>query len=129
MAEAAPAANTSKGSAAWEAANDVVVEENVRTASMIVRKSLVERVMYCGGGVEVLDPAISDRAVGMGPEVSGEVKGIGATGAVVGGAEGIGGGTDEAGARGSPVCSAIGDRSPCGLSSAVSSSSDPRGGR
>ena len=45
---------------------------------MIVRKSLVERVMYCRGGAEVLSPAISDRAVGMGPEVSGGVEGIGA---------------------------------------------------
>ena len=65
-------------SAAWEAANDVVVAENVRTASMRVRNSLVERVMYCGGDAEVLGPAISYRAVGMGPEVSGEVEGIGA---------------------------------------------------
>ena len=65
-------------SAAWEAANDVVVAENVRTASMIVRKSLVKRVMYCGGGAEVLSPAISNRAVGMVPEVSRWVEGIGA---------------------------------------------------
>ena len=50
----------------------------MQTASMIVRKSLVERVMYCGGGAEVLGPAISDRAVGMGPEVSERVEGIGA---------------------------------------------------
>ena len=63
---------------AWEAANDVVVVENVQTASMIVRKSLVERVMYCWGGAEVLGPAISDRAVGMGAEGSGAVEGIGA---------------------------------------------------
>ena len=48
---------------------------------------------------------------------------------MVGGAEGTGGGTDEAGAGGSSVCSAIGDRSPCGLSAAGSSSSDPGGGR
>ena len=47
-------------SAAKEAANDAIVAENVRTASMIVKKSLVERMMYCGGGAEVLDPAISD---------------------------------------------------------------------
>ena len=44
---------------------------------------------------------------------------------MVGGAEGAGGGTDEAGAGGSPVCSTIGDWSPHGLSSAGSSSSDP----
>ena len=65
-------------SMAWEAANDAVVAENVRTTSMIVRKSLVERVMYYGDGAKVLGPAISDRAVSMGPEVSGGVEGIGA---------------------------------------------------
>ena len=48
---------------------------------------------------------------------------------MVGGANGTGGGTDEAGAGGSSVCSAIGDRSPCGLSAVGSSSSDPEGGR
>ena len=63
---------------AWEAANDAVVAENVRTASMIVRKSLVERVMYCWGSAEVLGSAIPDRAVGMGAEGSGGVEGIGA---------------------------------------------------
>ena len=54
-------------SVAWEATNKAAVAENVRTASMIVRKSLVERVMYCWGGVELLDPTISARAVGIGP--------------------------------------------------------------
>ena len=39
---------------------------------MSAMKSLEERVMYCGGCVEVLGPAISNRAVGMGPEVCGE---------------------------------------------------------
>ena len=47
-------------SEAYEATNDVVVMENVRTASMMVRKSLVERVMYCWGGVDVLGPAIPE---------------------------------------------------------------------
>ena len=32
---------------AWEAANEAAVVKNVWTASMIVRKSLVEMVMYC----------------------------------------------------------------------------------
>ena len=32
---------------AWVAANEAEVVEKVRTASMIVRKSLVEMVMYC----------------------------------------------------------------------------------
>ena len=63
---------------AWEVANDAVVAENVQTASMIVRKSLVERVMYCWGGAKVLGPAILDRAVGMGVEGSRAVEGIGA---------------------------------------------------
>ena len=123
-------------SVACEAANESVVAENVRTVSMRARKSLVERVMYCGGCVEVLDPAISDRTMGMGPEVYGEVEGIGAcgteagaTGAVAGGAEEIGGDTGETGAGGAPVCSAIGDKSPRGLSLVGSSSSDPGGGR
>ena len=48
---------------------------------------------------------------------------------MVDGAEGTGEGTDEAGAKGSSVCSAIWDRSPCGLLAAGSSSSDPEGGR
>ena len=56
-------------SVACEVANEAVVAENVRTVSMKARKSLVERVMYCGGCAEVLGPTISDRAVGMGPEV------------------------------------------------------------
>ena len=65
-------------SVACEASNEVVVVEKVRTVSMRARKSLVERVMYCGGGPEVLSPAISDRAVGMGPEGTGAVENIGA---------------------------------------------------
>ena len=47
-------------SEAYEATNDAVVTENMRTASMMVRKSLVERVMYCWGGVDVLGPAIPE---------------------------------------------------------------------
>ena len=48
---------------------------------------------------------------------------------MVGGAGGTNGGTDGAGAGGSLVCSAIGDRSPSGLSAADSSFSGPGGGR
>ena len=62
---------------ACEAANEAVVVENVRTVSMRARKSLAERVMYYGGYAEVLGLAISDRAVGMGPEGSGGAEGIG----------------------------------------------------
>ena len=123
-------------SVACEAANEAIVAENVRIVSMRARKSLTERVMYYGGCVEVLGLAISDRTVGMGPEVCGEVEGIGAygievgdTGTVAGGAEEDGGDIGEIGAEGSPVCSAIGDKSPRGLSSVGSSSSDPGGGR
>ena len=91
---------------ASEAANEVVVAENVRTVSMRARKSLVERVMYCRGSAKVLGPAISDREVGMGPEVYGEAEGIGACGTDAG-AEETGGSTGEAGAGGSLVCTAI----------------------
>ena len=84
----------------------------------------------------MLGPAISDRTVGIEPKVCGEVKGIeacdteaGATGGVAGGAEETGGDTGETRARGSPVCSTIGDGSRRGLSSSGSSSSDLGGGR
>ena len=63
-------------SVACEIANEAVVAENVRTVSMRPRKSLAERVMYCEGCVEVLGPTISDRIVGMGLGVRGEVEGI-----------------------------------------------------
>ena len=98
-------------SVACEATNEAVMAENVRIVSMKARKSLDERVIYCGGCVEVLDLAISDRTVGMGLEVCGEVEGIGAcgteagaTGAVAGGAEETEGDTGEIRAEGSPVC-------------------------
>ena len=123
-------------SVACEDANEAVVVENVRTVSMRARKSLAERVMYCEGCVEVLGPAISDRAVGMGTKVCGEAEGIGAcgtddgaTGGVADGVEKTGGDTGETGAGGSSVCSAIGDKPPRGLSSTSSSSFDPGGGR
>ena len=115
-------------SVACEVSNEAVVDENVRIVSMRARKSLVVRVMYCGGVPEVLGPAISDRAVGMGPEGFGGVEGIGTCG-IDAEAEETGGGTGEAGAEGSRVCSAIGDRSSHGLSSAGSSSYDPGRGR
>ena len=81
--------------AACEAAKEAVVAENVRTVSIRARKSMVERVIYCGGCAEVLRPSISGRTVGMELEVCGEIEGIeacgteaGATGEVAGGAEG-----------------------------------------
>ena len=103
---------------ACEAAKKAVVAENIQTVFMRARMSLIERVMYCGGCVEVLGPSISDRTVGMEPKFCGEVEGIeacgteaGATGAVASGAEETGGDTGETGARGPLACSAIGDKS------------------
>ena len=62
----------------------------------------------------MLGPAVSDRTVGMEPEVCGEIEGIkacgteaGATGEVAGGAEGTGGDTGETGVGAPPACSAI----------------------
>ena len=49
--------------ATWAVANDASVAENVRTASMMVRKSRVEIVICCGGGAEVLAAAPSGGAV------------------------------------------------------------------
>ena len=95
--------------AACEAAKEAVVAENVRTVSIRARKSLAERVIYCGGCAEVLGPAVSDRTVGIEPEVYGEAEGIEAcgtgaeaTGGVVGGVVGTGGDTGETGAGGPP---------------------------
>ena len=75
----------------------------------------------------MLSLAMSELAVGMGAEGSEGIEGIGARGlgAVVGGARGTDGGTDGAGAGGSSVCLAIGDKSPSGLSAASSSSAGP----
>ena len=42
--------------------------------------------------MEVLGPAISDRTMGMGPEVCGEVEGIAACGTEVGATGGVAGG-------------------------------------
>ena len=122
--------------AACGAAKEAVVAENVWTVSIRARKSLVEMVIYYGGRTEVLGPAISDRTVGMEPEVCGDVEGIeacgpeaGATGGVAGGAEETGGDTSETGAGGPLAYSTIGDKSRRGLSSSGSSSSDSGGGR
>ena len=84
----------------------------------------------------MLSPVVSERTVGMEPEVCGEVEGIeacgteaGATGGVAGGTEETGGETSETGDGGPLACSAIGDKSRRGLSSSGSLSSDPGGGR
>ena len=121
---------------AYEAAKEAVVAKNVRIVSIRAKKSLAERVKYCGGCAKVLGPAISDQTVGIEPEVCGEVEGItacgteaGATGGEADGVEETGGDTGETGDRGPPGCSAIGDKSRRGLSSFGSSSSGPGGGR
>ena len=54
--------------AAWAVANDADAEENVWTASMMVRKSWVKILIYCGGDAEVLGPETSAGAVGLGVE-------------------------------------------------------------
>ena len=70
--------------AAWVVINDADVEKNVRTASMMVRKSRVEIVIYCRGGAEVLGSATSVGAVGLGAKGSGGVDDVGAVGNGVG---------------------------------------------
>ena len=80
--------------AAWVVANDAVVVENVRTASMMVRKSQVEIVIYCGGGARVLAAARSVGVV-LGPWGPKKIEGSGAGGAGAGGGEA---GTEGAGA-------------------------------
>ena len=80
--------------AAWAFANDVVVVENVRTASMMFKKSRVEIVICCGGGAEVLPAAPSVGAV-LGPWGPKKTEGSGASGT---GAEGGDAGTEAVGA-------------------------------
>ena len=80
--------------AVWATAKDADVEENVRTTSMMVRKSRVEIVIYYGGVAEVLGLATTVGVV-LGEEGPGETEGNGAdgTGAVVAraaGTEGVG---------------------------------------
>ena len=80
--------------AAWVAANDADVVENVRTASMMVKKSRVEIVICCGGGAEVLTVASSVGAV-LGPWGPEKTEGSGADDTRAGGGEA---GTEGAGA-------------------------------
>ena len=80
--------------AAWAVANDAAIVENVRTASMIVRKSRVEIVICCGGGAEVLAAAPFVGAV-LGAGAPKKTKGSGAGGT---GARGGDAGTEGAGA-------------------------------
>ena len=70
---------------AWAVANDADMAENVRTASMMVKKSPVEMVIDSWGCAEVLGPAISEWAMGMVVEGTGGTDGTraGGTRAVV----------------------------------------------
>ena len=45
--------------AAWAVAKDDEVTEKVRTASIMARKSRVEMVICCRGGIDELGPAKS----------------------------------------------------------------------
>ena len=56
--------------ATWVVANDAVVVENVRTTSMMVRKSRVEIMICCKGGAKMLAATSSIGAVlgARGPE-------------------------------------------------------------
>ena len=65
--------------AAWAVVNDAAVVENVRIASMMVKKSRVEIVICCGGGTEVLVAAPS-RGVVLGLWGSKKTEGNGVDG-------------------------------------------------
>ena len=70
--------------AAWAVTNDGDVEENMWTASVMVRKSQEEIVICCGGGAEVLAATPSIGAV-LGAGGLEKTEGSGAGGTGVGG--------------------------------------------
>ena len=80
--------------AVWAPVKDVEVIEKAQTASMTAKKSRVDIVICCGGGVEVLGPATPARAVVLGSGGSGGADEVGyvGNGVVV-----AGGGTEDAG--------------------------------
>ena len=65
---------------AWAVTKDVDVAKNVRTASMIARKSQVDIEIYYSGGAVVLSPATSAGAVVLGVEGSRGAEEAGAVG-------------------------------------------------
>ena len=69
--------------AVWAAAKDVEVAEKVRTASIIVRKSLADMEICCSGGADVLGPT---DALGVGGIGGAEDAGDVGNGAVTAGA-------------------------------------------
>ena len=80
--------------AAWAVTNDADVAKNVRTASMMTKKSQMDIEIYYGDGDVVLSPATSKRAFVLGVEGFGGTEDAEAmgNGAVVAGA-----GTEDAG--------------------------------
>ena len=68
--------------ATWVVANDAAVVENVRTTSMMVRKSRVEIMICCKGGAKMLaaTPSIGAVLGARGPEKT-EGSRAGSTGA------------------------------------------------
>ena len=99
-------------SVVWAAAKDAEVTEKVQTATMMARKSRVDIMICCGGGVEVLGLATSAGAVVLGvggfggaDDAGDVVLGAGGfEGAEDAGAVGNGVGTEDAGTGGSSVC-------------------------
>ena len=75
--------------AAWADANDVDMAENVRTASMMARKSRADIEMCCDGRARMLGPATSVGAEVLAAEGSGGIED----------AEAVGNGEVVAGAR------------------------------
>ena len=83
------------GRAAWAVANNADVVENVRTASMMARKSRADIEICCDGGAVMLGPTTSVGAEEvLGDEGSGGAEDVGVVGngVVVAGA-----GTEDAG--------------------------------
>ena len=79
--------------ATWATAKDAEVTEKVWIASMMARKSRVDKEICCSGGAVVLGPATSVGAMVLGVEGSGGTEDVGAVG---NGAMIAGGRTDEA---------------------------------
>ena len=103
-------------SAVWAATKDAELKEKAQIASMMARKSRVDIMICCGGGVKVLGPVTSAGAVVL---RAWGFRGVENAGAVVLGAGGFGGTedagvvgngvrTEDAGIGGSSVCTAGG---------------------
>ena len=80
--------------AAWAVANDAYVAENVRTESMMARKSRADIEICCDGGAMMLSLVTSVGVVVLGVEGSGGAEDVGAVG---NGAVVVGARTEDAG--------------------------------